>query len=138
MDVKEAPHEGDSTTLNVCTANIGGGLLGWAYFPRDYNDGRDTSDGVVILDVSMPGGLDPDTGKPWTDGLGDTLTHEVGHWMMLEHTFAHGCGASGVTGRRTHPREAVPQFDCPVGADTCSAPGLDPIRNSWTTRRTRA
>ena len=59
MDVKEAPHEGDSTTLNVCTANIGGGLLGWAYFPRDCNDGRDTSDGVVILDVSMLGGLDP-------------------------------------------------------------------------------
>ena len=27
------------------------------------------------------------------------------------------------------PKEAVPQFDCPAGADTCNAPGLDPIRN---------
>ncbi|WP_366519832.1 hypothetical protein [Nocardioides sp.] len=27
------------------------------------------------------------------------------------------------------PAEAAPQFDCPVGADTCDAPGLDPINN---------
>jgi uncharacterized hydrophobic protein (TIGR00271 family) len=135
MDVTEAPHEVDSTTLNVYTANIGGGLLGWAYFPRDHNDGRDTSDGVVSLDVSMPGGLDPDTASRGRTASA-TLTHEVGHWMMLEHTFAHGCGASGVTGWRT-PKEAVPQVDCPVGADTCSAPGLDPIPNSWTTHVAR-
>ena len=25
--------------------------------------------------------------------------------------------------------EAIPQFDCPVGADTCAAPGDDPIHN---------
>jgi hypothetical protein len=127
-DMKAALYEGDSTTLNVYAANIGGGLLGWAYFPKAYNDGRDFIDGVVILDESMPGGVDPDTGKPWKYGEGDTLTHEVGHWMMLEHTFAHGCGASGDYVADT-PKEAVPQFDCPVGADTCKAPGLDPIRN---------
>jgi hypothetical protein len=27
------------------------------------------------------------------------------------------------------PKEAGPQFDCPVGADTCAAAGLDPIHN---------
>ena len=47
---------------------------------------------------------------------------------MLEHTFAHGCSASGDYVTDT-PKEAGPQFDCPVGADTCTAPGLDPIRN---------
>ena len=47
---------------------------------------------------------------------------------MLEHTFAHGCAARGDNVADT-PREAIPQFDCPVGADTCSAPGLDPIHN---------
>jgi hypothetical protein len=121
-DMKHALHEGDSTTLNVYAADIGGGLLGWAYFPKDYNNGRDFIDGVVILDESMPGGT---AGKY---SLGDTLTHEVGHWMMLEHTFAGGCSASG-DGVADTPREAFPQFDCPTGADTCAAPGLDPIRN---------
>ncbi|EON23788.1 metalloprotease MEP1 [Nocardioides sp. CF8] len=121
--MKEALHEGDSETLNVYAANIGGGLLGWAYFPQTYNAGSGaTKDGVVILDESMPGGT---AGKY---SLGDTLTHEVGHWLMLEHTFAGGCSVKG-DGVDDTPAEAHPQFDCPVGADTCSAPGLDPIHN---------
>ncbi|MDF2092879.1 zinc metalloprotease [Knoellia sp. 3-2P3] len=121
-DMKAALHEGDSRTLNVYSADIGGGLLGWAYFPKGYNNGRDYIDGVVLLDESMPGGT---AGKY---ALGDTLTHEVGHWLMLEHTFAHGCSASGDYVADT-PKEAQPQFNCPVGADTCAAPGNDPIHN---------
>lgn len=128
-DMKTALHVGDSETLNVYAADIGGGLLGWAYFPKGYNNGRDYIDGVVILDESMPGGT---AGKY---SLGDTLTHEVGHWMMLEHTFAGGCSASG-DGVADTPREAFPQFDCPVidpatglPTDTCPAPGIDPIHN---------
>ena len=125
-DMKKALHKGDSETLNVYSANIGAGLLGWAYYPKGYNNGRDYIDGVVILDESMPGGLDE--GEPWKYGLGDTLTHEVGHWLLLYHTFNNGCSASGDFVADT-PKEAVPQFDCPVGADTCAAPGLDPIHN---------
>ena len=55
-DMKKALYEGDSRTLNVYSANIGGGLLGWSYFPKGYNNGRDYIDGVVMLDESMPGG----------------------------------------------------------------------------------
>lgn len=121
-DMKRALHVGDATTLNVYVADIGGGLLGWAYFPKGYNNGRAFIDGVVMLDESMPGGT---AGKY---SLGDTLVHEVGHWMMLEHTFARGCSAAGDFVADT-PREAGPQFDCPTGADTCTAPGLDPIHN---------
>jgi hypothetical protein len=121
-DMKAALYEGDSRTLNVYAANIGAGLLGWAYFPKAYNNGRDFIDGVVMLDESMPGGT---AGKY---SLGDTLTHEVGHWLMLEHTFKSGCSASNDFVADT-PREAFPQFDCPIGADSCTAPGLDPIHN---------
>ena len=121
-DMKKALYEGDATTLNVYVADIGGGLLGWAYFPKGYNNGRDYIDGVVMLDESMPGG----TAGKYSEG--DTLTHEVGHWLMLEHTFAHGCSASGDYVTDT-PKEAGPQFDCPEGADTSLAPGLDPIHN---------
>jgi len=120
--MKTTLHQGDSETLNIYVADIGGGLLGYAYFPKGYNNGNDYLDGVVILDESMPGG----TAAPYN--LGDTLTHEVGHWLMLEHTFAGGCSASG-DGVADTPREAFPQFGCPTGADTCPAPGLDPIHN---------
>jgi Pregnancy-associated plasma protein-A len=121
-DMKHALYTGGARTLNVYAANIGGGLLGWSYFPKGYNNGRDYIDGVVMLDESMPGG----TAGKYAEG--DTLTHEVGHWLALEHTFAHGCSASGDFVADT-PREAFPQFNCPIGADTCPAPGLDPIHN---------
>lgn len=120
--MKRQLHTGGSETLNVYVGDLGGGLLGYAYFPKGYNTGRDYVDGVVMLDESMPGGA----ASPYDQG--DTLTHEVGHWMMLEHTFAGACSASG-DGVSDTPREAVPQFGCPVGADTCAAPGLDPVHN---------
>ena len=120
--MKKALYTGDSETLNVYAADIGGGLLGWAYFPQGYNNGRDIIDGVVMLDESMPGG---NIGKY---SLGDTLTHEVGHWLALHHTFQAGCSASNDFVVDT-PKEAQPQFDCPIGADTCTAPGEDPIHN---------
>lgn len=129
-DMKKALHVGDSETLNVYVADIGGGLLGWAYFPKAYNNGRDHIDGVVILDESMPGGVHPDDPtRSWPYGEGDTLTHEVGHWLMLDHTFARGCSAAGDWVADT-PKEAHPQFGCPEDdPDTCAAPGLDPIHN---------
>lgn len=121
-EMKRELWAGGSRTLNVYAADIGGGLLGWAYFPNGYNNGNDYLDGVVMLDESMPGG----TAGKYAEG--DTLTHEVGHWLALHHTFNNGCSASNDFVEDT-PKEAHPQFDCPTGADTCTAPGLDPVHN---------
>lgn len=121
-DVKRALRQGDSETLNVYVTRLEGGLLGFAYFPKDYNRGRGYLDGVVVLDGSLPGGY----AQPYDEG--DTLVHETGHWLALEHTFHTGCSASG-DGVADTPREAYPQFGCPVGEDTCATPGLDPVHN---------
>lgn len=46
----------------------------------------------------------------------------------LEAARPSAAHLGGTGGDRADPRgEAVPQFGCPVGADTCAAPGLDPV-----------
>ena len=126
--VKDAARGGDnawpaSQYLNLWVCNLGGGLLGYAQFP---GGGPASTDGVVILHSAFGSRAKYSAGtysSPYD--LGRTATHEVGHWLALEHIWggpnAGPCGDDKVSDT---PTQAGPNFNCPAFPHvTCSNQG---------------
>lgn len=124
--MKQSNRKGGPGDLNVWTVGFesgpDSGLLGYATFPYEYNEAP-ANDGVVILAASLPGG------KMMNYNMGHTLTHELGHWLGLYHTFQGGCEGPGDEVDDT-PSEGWPAQGCPIGRNTCqNRPGTDPVQN---------
>jgi hypothetical protein len=114
--------QGGADALNIWLVDFA--YLGVATFPWDY-DNQGSVDGVRVLYSSLPGGSETNY------NLGETATHEVGHWLGLYHTFQGGCEErKGGDEVADTPAMSVPTNGCPEGKDSCvDLPGLDPIHN---------
>jgi hypothetical protein len=111
-----------SQYMNMWSVNFAdGSLLGFAQFPG----GTANTDGVVsnytyfgsndAAGVSIPGAFN----------LGRTMTHEVGHYLGLFHTFQGGC--TGGDQCDDTPAVDSPNFGCPTTHISCG--DFDMVRN---------
>ena len=113
--------QGGPEALNIWLVEFP--YLGIATFPWDYGSQGDI-DGIRVLWSSLPGGTETNY------NLGETATHEAGHWFGLFHVFQGGCKESqGGDGVADTPAQSVATNGCPEGQDSCPSEGLDSIHN---------
>ena len=92
--------------LNLWVCNIGGGILGYAQFPG----GPGSTDGVVIDYRYL--GRGGSSVAPFNKGR--TGTHEVGHWLNLNHIWGDdGTSCSGTDNVADTPNQADENYGCP-------------------------
>jgi hypothetical protein len=92
--------------LNVWVCTLGGGLLGYAQFPGGPVD----TDGVVVLNTAF--GTTGTAAAPFDRGR--TATHEVGHWLNLNHIWGDdGTGCNGTDFVDDTPNQAGPNVGTP-------------------------
>ncbi len=115
--------------MNVYTNEAGGNL---GYVPNLPQGGiaGSNADRVVVLWSAF--GRNASGGPPYDQGR--TLTHEVGHYLGLEHTFNGGCAAASPPNCYTSGdlicdtnSESNPNYGCPSNPTSCSSP--DPKTN---------
>ena len=93
--------------LNIWVCNIGGGILGYAQFPG----GPASTDGVVIDYRYF--GRGGSSVAPFNKGR--TGTHEVGHWLNLNHIWGDdGTSCSGTDNVADTPNQADENYGCPT------------------------
>ncbi len=117
--MKRSLHRGGASSLNIYTLNPSGSV-GWSTIPSNAKSNT-VNDGVVLLHTALPGG------SYVGYNTGDTGVHEVGHWLGLLHVFQGGCSTPGDYVTDT-PAQAYAAYTCGI-ADTCTAPGDDPVSN---------
>ncbi|MBC8265490.1 MAG: zinc metalloprotease [Flavobacteriales bacterium] len=124
--VKDAANGGkdawpNADYLNIWVCNLGSGLLGYATPPFG---GIGQNDGVVI-GYSYFGTIGT-VQNPYNKGR--TATHEVGHWLNLEHLWGGGFGNCGNDNVNDTPTQEEENYGCPAfphNASSCNTTNTD-------------
>ena len=99
--------------LNIWVCDLSGGILGYATPPSNFNN---PYDGVVVGYRYF--GTMGTAQAPYNKGR--TCTHEVGHWLNLDHTWGSGtCGNDNVNDT---PLQEEANYSCPAfphNANSC-------------------
>ena len=107
--------------LNIWVCNLGSSLLGYATPPFG-NIGSD--DGVVIGYNYF--GTQGTVQSPYNKGR--TTTHEVGHWLNLEHLWGGSWGSCGNDNVNDTPIQEEENYGCPAfphNANSCGTTNAD-------------
>ena len=112
--------------MNFLVKNIGGGILGYSPLGGSIAAGQSV---VLNLGAFGSGAGCPNSGivpgAPFN--LGRTVTHELGHFYNLNHTFTGSCGTDdGITDT---PNIVNPNYGCPSPG---SINACDPVENALT------
>ncbi|MDC0249454.1 zinc metalloprotease [Flavobacteriales bacterium] len=104
--------------LNLWVCNLGNGLLGYATPPTSWIS---SNDGVVINYTNF--GNSGSSNAPYHKGR--TATHEVGHWLNLEHIWGdNNCGNDQISDTPKHEEENYGCLSFPH-ASSCSGSGAN-------------
>ncbi|WP_417888587.1 M43 family zinc metalloprotease [Xanthomarina gelatinilytica] len=134
-NIKAATQWDPEQYMNIWTANISGGILGYAQFPDPSGTGLDgldpgdvgpvgaaNTDGVVVAANSVGSVANPNPlGAPYN--MGRTLTHEVGHWLGLRHIWGDTSACTNDDYCADTPDASAENYGCPT-IDHCPSDGL--------------
>lgn len=107
--------------MNFVVRNISGGILGYSPLGGSPSAGH-----TVVMDnnafASGAGCTGYVPGAPYN--LGRTVTHELGHFFNLDHTFANdnGCGSDD-DGIADTPKTGYATYDCPADGSVAGCVG---------------
>lgn len=112
--LKELSFWDNERYLNIYVVKtIGGNVLGYSSFPGGPAD----EDGIVVRH-NVFGNI-----GTASSSMGRTMTHEIGHWLGLYHTFNNGCGSDVCTDGDyvcDTPPVTTANFGCPGTVNSCS------------------
>ncbi|KAF9523429.1 pregnancy-associated plasma protein-A-domain-containing protein [Crepidotus variabilis] len=123
-EMKAKYNIGDATTLNVYTLTFNKTTksLGVSSIPSQYFS-NPKMDGILVRHSTIT------NGPRQHFNMGRTLTHEVGHWLGLFHTFEGGCDNGVGDNVADTPPQRSGTEGCPTGKDSCPGDGPDLTNN---------